>query len=417
MSSSNPQGLQHLLRSGGAPLMAIGLLGRLPTAMTPMLLLVAIPLAGGSLTQAGAGVGVSALGTALSGLAVGLLIDRFGARPVVVLAVIIQAIALLGVAAQFRNLDDASLLLPLAFLVGVSNPAIGALARAEWVRRSDAGELNPAAVRSAMAWEASSSEAAFVFGPVVASLLLSLIDPRTALIAVALSGVAVHLEFVRQVPLRAARSVGVTQRCLIRSFSSVFTAQFHQRPGVVAMAALLIATAVGLVFGSVQASLNAIFAGLGVPALVGPVYAIMGAGSIVGGLVWAQMPDRLRGPWVVLSAGVVFVCVGAVVVNSTALGIAASGVVCAVVGLWLSPVLAEAYHQGRVAVSARFKVTMMTVFAGGTSVGVGVGAPLASALSATGEAQSGFLGLAVAGVVFILGGGLLLVQARGRSQP
>lgn len=170
MSSSNPQGLQHLLRSGGAPLMAIGLLGRLPTAMTPMLLLVAIPLAGGSLTQAGAGVGVSALGTALSGLAVGLLIDRFGARPVVVLAVIIQAIALLGVAAQFRNLDDASLLLPLAFLVGVSNPAIGALARAEWVRRSDAGELNPAAVRSAMAWEASSSEAAFVFGPVVASV-------------------------------------------------------------------------------------------------------------------------------------------------------------------------------------------------------------------------------------------------------
>lgn len=182
------------------------------------------------------------------------------------------------------------------------------------------------------------------------------------------------------------------------------------------MAALMIAAAVGLVFGSVQASLNAIFAGLGAPALVGPVYAIMGAGSIVGGLVWAQIPDRFRGPWVVLIAGLVFVCVGAVVVNSTAIGIAASCVVCAAVGLWLSPVLAEAYHQGRVAVSARFKVTMMTVFAGGTSVGVGVGAPLASGLSATGEAESGLLGLAVAGVVFILGGGVLLVQARGRSQ-
>lgn len=221
MSSSNPQGLLRLLRSGGAPLMVIGLLGRLPTAMTPMLLLVAIPLAGGSLTQAGAAVGVSALGTAVSGFAVGLLIDRFGARPIVIMATVIQGSALLGVAAQFRNLDDAPFVLLLAFLVGVSNPVIGALARAEWVRRSDEGELNPAAVRSAMAWEASSSEAAFVFGPVVASLVLSLIDPRIALIAVALCGVVVHLEFVRQIPLRAAHSKGATQRGLVRSFRSV----------------------------------------------------------------------------------------------------------------------------------------------------------------------------------------------------
>ena len=416
MSSSNSQGLLHLLRSGGAPLMIIGLLGRLPTAMTPMLLLVAIPLAGGSLTQAGSAVGVSALGTAVSGFAVGLLIDRFGARPIVVLAAVIHGSALLGVAVQFRNLDDAPLILPLAFLVGVSNPAIGALARAEWVRRSDAGELNPSAVRSALAWEASSSEAAFVFGPVVASLLLSVIEPRVALIAVAMSGFVVHLEFVRQVPLRATGSVGASATGQDTAFRSVFTAEVLRRPGVVAMAALLVAAAVGFVFGSVQASLNAVFVGLGVPALVGPVYGIMGAGSIIGGLVWAQIPDRYRGPWVVLSAGMVFVGVGAAVVNSTAMGIAASCVVCAAVGLWLSPVLAEAYHQGRVAVSARVKVTMMTVFAGGTSVGVGVGAPLSSSLSVAGDSQSGFLGLAVAGVVFILGGGVLVRQSRGRSR-
>ncbi|NDK32448.1 hypothetical protein FH975_11835 [Nesterenkonia sp. Hz 6-5] len=101
-------------------------------------------------------------------------------------------------------------------------------------------------------------------------------------------------------------------------------------------------------------------------------------------------------------------------VHSTTLGIAASCVVCSVVGLWLSPVLAEAYHQVRVAVSARFKVTMMTVFAGGTSVGVGFGAPLGTSLSAAGDPQWGFLGLVAAGVVFILAGVILLKLTLGR---
>jgi len=53
MPASDAQSLLHLLRAGGAPLMIFGLLARLPTAMAPMLLLVAIPLGGGSLLQAG----------------------------------------------------------------------------------------------------------------------------------------------------------------------------------------------------------------------------------------------------------------------------------------------------------------------------------------------------------------------------
>ncbi|NDK32031.1 MFS transporter, partial [Nesterenkonia haasae] len=288
MSSSSSQGLLYLLRSGGAPLMLIGLIGRLPTAMIPMLLLVAIPLAGGSQTQAGSAVGISALGTAVSGFAVGLLIDRFGARPVVLMAAIIQGSALLGLAAQFSNLDDVPFMLPLAFLVGVSNPAIGALAKAEWVRRTEVGELDPAAVRSALAWEASSSEASFVLGPVVASLLLGVIEPRMALVTVAVTGFVVHLEFVRQVPLRTTGSPGASINDQQAASRSVFSTEHLRRPGMVVMAALLVAMAVGLVFGSVQASLNAVFAGLGVPALVGPVYGIMGVGSIIGGLVWAQ---------------------------------------------------------------------------------------------------------------------------------
>lgn len=142
MPASDTQGLLHLLRAGGAPLMIFGLLGRLPTAMAPMLLLVAIPVGGGSLVQAGSAVGLSALGTAASGAAVGLLVDRLGARPVVGAIAAVQSAALLGLAAQFGNLNDSPLLLPLAFVVGLCNPSIGSLARAAWIRRVETGDLS-----------------------------------------------------------------------------------------------------------------------------------------------------------------------------------------------------------------------------------------------------------------------------------
>lgn len=51
---------------------------------------------------------------------------------------------------------------------------------------------------------------------------------------------------------------------------------------------------------------------------------------------------------------------------------------------------------------------MMTVMASGTSVGVGVSAPVASNLSVAYGAQAGFLVLIVAGAGFLIGGGYIL---------
>lgn len=410
MPTSDTQGILHLLRSGGAPLMIFGLLGRLPTAMTPMLLLVAIPIGGGSLVQAGSAVGVSALGTATSGAAVGLLVDRFGARPVVGAIAAVQSAALLGVAAQFGNLNDSPLLLPLAFVVGVSNPAIGSLARAAWVRRSDAGELDGPASRSAMAWEAASDEAGFVVAPVVASLLLAVIEPRAALIGLALAGLGVHLGFVRAVPLHVP-AVGAIRRGIRETgLKSVFEPRAGRRPILLAVAALLIVFGVGVVFGSTQASVNSLFADLGVPTLVGVIYGLVGVGSIVGGIAWAQTRDARRGMWIVLVGGAALAVAGVLAVGWPSMGIVATGILCAFVGLWLSPVLAEAYSQGRGAVTGRFQVTLMTVLASGTSVGVGVGAPLASSLSAGHGPQAGFLGLVIAGAAFLAGGSYIILR-------
>lgn len=410
MSSSDAQGVLNLLRSGGAPLMIFGLLGRLPTAMTPMLLLVAIPIGGGSHVLAGSAVGVSALGTAASGAVVGLAVDRYGARPVVGVVAALQSTALLGLAAQFGNLGESPLVLPLAFVVGVSNPAIGSLARTAWVRRSDAGDLGGPASRSAMAWEAASDEAGFVIAPVVASLLLAAVEPRAALAGLAVVGLAVHLAFVRVVPLRvpAVRALGRGVR--EARYGSVFDPLAGRRPVLLAVAALLIVTGVGIVFGSTQATVSSLFASLGVPTLVGVIYGLVGVGSIVGGIAWAQTPDSRRGLWIVLVAGAALTIAGAVTVDVLSMDIAATGILCAFIGLWLAPVLAEAYSQGRQAVTGRFQVTLMTVLASGTSVGVGLGAPLASSVSAAHGPQTGFLGLVIAGAAFLLGGGYIIAR-------
>ncbi|RRR19964.1 hypothetical protein DS079_00705 [Brachybacterium paraconglomeratum] len=410
MPASDTQGLLHLLRAGGAPLMIFGLLGRLPTAMAPMLLLVAIPVGGGSLVQAGSAVGLSALGTAASGAAVGLLVDRLGARPVVGAIAAVQSAALLGLAAQFGNLNDSPLLLPLAFVVGLCNPSIGSLARAAWIRRVETGELDGPGSRSAMAWEAASDEAGFVIAPVIASSLLVAIEPRAALVGLAGVGLVVHLGFVRLVPLRVVTIGGSRRGIGGEGLEPVFPAHAGQRPVLLALAAILIAISVGLVFGATQATVNSLFAVLGVPAMVGVIYGLVGIGSIAGGVVWAQTPDRLRGTWIIVAAGAALVALGALAIGWPSMGIVATGVLCAFVGLWLSPVLAEAYGRARRVVSNRFQVTMMTVLASGTSVGVGVSAPLASNLSVTYGAQRGFLVLIVAGAGFLIGGGYILLR-------
>lgn len=390
--------------------MIVGLLGRLPTAMAPMLLLVAIPVGGGSLVQAGSAVGLSALGTAASGAAVGLLADRFGARPVVGVIAAVQSAALLALAVQFGNLNDSPLLLPLAFVVGLCNPAIGSLARAAWIRRVDIGDLDGPTCRSAMAWEAASDEAGFVIAPVLASSLLVAIEPRAALVGLAGVGLVVHLGFVRFVPLRVVTLGGHRRGIEGAGLKSAFPAHAGQRPVLLAVAAILIAISVGLVFGATQATVNSLFADLGAPSMVGVIYGLVGIGSIAGGVVWAQTPDRLRGTWIVVAAGAALAAAGALAMAGPSMGIVATGVLCAFVGLWLSPVLAEAYGRARRAVSSRFQVTMMTVLASGTSVGVGVSAPLASSLSVTYGPQMGFLVLIVAGAGFLAGGGYILFR-------
>lgn len=407
MSQSNRSGILHLARSGGFPLMVIGLLARFPTAMTPMLLLVAIPVGGGSLVQGGAAVGLSALGTAASGLILGLLVDRFGARPVVAFTATAQSLSLVAMAAQFGQLDQSSLLLPLAFVVGLSNPRIGALARAEWMRRNRIGDLDTPASRSAMAWEASSSEAAFVVGPVLASLLLIVVSPSTSLLGLAVVGLLLHLDFARRVPLPPAASPHSSVSSDAQPPKSFFDKVTCRRPAVVALAALAISTSVGLVFGASQASVNAVLAEIGLPSLVGAIYGLLGIGSILGGLVWAQIPDHLRGPWVALASGAALLFLGVMAGNYLSLGIVSAGVICALTGIWLSPVLAESYNRARNAVTDKYQVTMVTMLTSGTSVGIGAGAPFASWLSTHLGSQAGFLSLAAAGVFFIIGGGLL----------
>jgi predicted MFS family arabinose efflux permease len=258
-----------------------------------------------------------------------------------------------------------------------------------------------------MAWEAASDEAGFVIAPVIVSLLLTAISPHAALVGLALAGFLLHLGFVRLIPLGVTSGEGIRRGA---SLTTVFNVRAGRRPALRAAAALLVVTGVGLVFGATQATVNALFSALDVPSMVGVAYGLVGVGSIVGGVVWAQTPDRRRGTWVVLVAGAALAVAGALAMGGPSMGVGATTILCAFVGIWLAPVLAEAYSQARTAVSSSFEVTMMTVLASGTSVGVGVGAPLASSLSSEWGSQAGFAGLVVAGTALLAGGGCIVLS-------
>ena len=353
--------LRTLAASVGIGYFAIALIARLPYAMIVVGVLTMVVDARGSLAVGGLTSAMVGLGTIATGPLIGAAADRWGQRPVLLLAALVQSAVLVALVTVAYGDTPEGLLLLVSALAGATAPQVSPMSRARLVgaigRMRLAGGARGRLQESTMGYESAVDEIVFVFGPVLVGVVAIAATPAAPVLAAA----GLTLVFVTAFALHpTARTAGYADGAAERE-----PARSIARPGILLAAGGTFAT--GLFFGSMLTSLTAFADEGGFPEQTGILYGIMGIGSAILALAVGILPRRFPLPWRWIAFTAVLV-VGAVLAAG-ATGAVSMGWALALAGCGIGPTLATLYALAAARSPRGREATVMAVL--GSSVVVG----------------------------------------------
>jgi predicted MFS family arabinose efflux permease len=383
-----------LRHPGVLRLLICNVLARVPTAASGVLLVVHGHAVTGSYAAAGVVAAANGLATAVGAPALGGLVDRRGQTGVLVGSGLACGGALVAIALLPRGAPVSALVL-LAAVAGATQPPLGACLRTLWSQTLDD---DAHLVRSAFALEAAALELTYISGPLGFLTLAALTSTRVAVAGVGAMLAAGTVAFAAQGASRGWRPEphGDTARRSALRASGVQTIA-----GVMAM--------VGVMLGGVEVAVAAATNAADHPAATGPLLALWGIGSLLGGVAAARSggPHGTRGLVLVL---LVLAVTHAVLAFGAS--IALLGALLVLAGVGIAPVFgAISVLTGRLALPG----TTTEAFAWTTTAlatGVALGAALTGAIVDAGGAAPAF---AVAGSASLLAAAVAATRASSLS--
>jgi MFS family permease len=284
-SSASLADYRTVLTSPGAAAPALAsAVGRLPIAMFGLATLLYVQRASGSFGAAGlVSAGILA-GESLGAVVQGRVMDRRGTtRPLLLLAVLFGlAVALFTTAVEADQ--PLPVLVALALVAGLVQPALPGASRALWADLVPRGRLRDAA----FGYEAISLEVFFILGPAIAAFLVLAPWPGTGLVVAAGAMVAGSVGFALTPTVRARPSV-LTHAGPPGSIApSVGLLGALSQPGMrtVALASL----GFGLVVGGVEVGVPAVTAAAGSAAAGGLLLSAWSVTSVLAGVLYGLRP-------------------------------------------------------------------------------------------------------------------------------
>ena len=251
-------------------------LGRLPIAMFGLATLLYVQRMSGSFAAAGLVTAGALAGVSLGSVAQGRLMDRVGpTRPLLALTALFAVTVAALITAVEMDLP-LPLLVLLALVSGLAQPALPSASRALWGVLLPPGRSRDAAYT----YEAISLEVFFIIGPAFAVFLVLAPWPGTGLAVAALAMVVGALGFALSRPVRNQRAnpagpslglLGALGRPAMRT---------------VAIASL----GFGVVVGTVEVGVPAVTAAAGTPALGGVLISAWSVTSVLAGLLYSLRP-------------------------------------------------------------------------------------------------------------------------------
>ena len=397
----------------GRAFLPLGLFARLPLAMLTVGTLTLVTSASGSYALGGMAAGAVGIGSALGAPVLGALADRRGQRPVLLLAALLNSIAvvalILAVGGTAESPGIPAAVLAAAFLSGASCPQVGPLARVRWMALAARGPGKDQArdLDTALSYESTADEVTFVLGPALVGILASLLAPWLPLaVAVALTITLVPAFAVH----RTHRAVPASRPARGNQVPAGSRSRAGRLPAVVAVPVLAM-VCMGTFFGSTQTALSSFSAGFAGSEAAGLLYAVMGLSSAVAALSVAYWPQRF-GParrWVLCAALMAALSLLLLLPTSMPAMVAA----LLILGLPVGPVMVTVFAVGGTIAPAGRLSTVMTALASGIVAGTALGSSLGGQLAESqGYAAAFLVPVCAASTLALLGAGAAVVLRR-----
>jgi MFS family permease len=428
-----PGRFARLPELAGPGFLPLGLFARLPLAMLTVGTLTLVTAVSHSYAIGGMAAGAVGIGSALGAPVLGSLADRAGQRIVLVVAAIVNTLAVAGLLAAayltpgYESAADAIAVLVAAFLAGASCPQVGPMARVRWMALTTRN-LSPAAgsggrsvaanradLDTALSYEGTADEITFVLGPALVGVLASIVAPWLPLALAAVMTItlvpafAVHPSQQAVVPAPRKARTGVVPAA--GQNGGAKPQRRNRWAGAVVAVPVLAMVCMGTFFGATQNALSAFSAQYATAEIAGLLYAVMGMSSAVAALSVAFWPQRfsLAARWV---AAALAMSVLSLLLLLPA-GIWPMVLVLLVLGIPVGPVMVTVFSIGGLVAPAGRMATVMTALASGIVAGTALGSYLAGQLAQTQGSGAAFVvSMGAAAGLFMLGVVTFLVMKR-----
>lgn len=411
-----PGRFSRLPQLAGRSFIPLGLFARLPLAMLTVGTLTLVTSVSGSFAAGGTAAGAVGIGSALGAPVLGSLADKRGQRPVLVVAALLNTMAVLALvliaSAAAASGAFSIAVLAIAFASGATCPQVGPLARVRWMaltanaEGSAATSVSARDLDTALSYESTADEVTFVLGPALVGILASLVSPWLPLALAAAMTITLVPAFAFHPTHRAVPAAGS------RKPGGKGAGSPARLPWAVALPVFAM-VCMGTFFGSTQAALSAFSAGLAGTEIAGLLYAVMGLSSAVAALSVAYWPRRagLSLRWVLCALLMAALALLLPVPSSLPM----MALVLLVLGLPVGPVMVTVFAVGgRVAPAGRLG-TVMTALASGIVAGTAVGSSVGGQLAQLDGYQAAFLVPFCAAVALSLLGAAAAVVLRRRA--
>jgi MFS family permease len=382
-----------LRRPGVLALLTLNVLSRIAPAGAGVLLVVHTHALTDSYAAAGAVAAASALTLALAAPLLGGIVDRRGQTGVLVVSGAVSGGAYVALA-LLPSVAPTVAIAAIAAVAGGSQPPLGACLRTLWPDLLDHDEE---AVNAAFALEAAVLELTYIAGPLGFLTLAALASSRVSVGVLGVMVVIGTIAFALRPESRAWRphdhgDPDASPRAARSALSS---------PGVRMVVAIM--AIVGVLVAAVEVAVAAATHDAGAPGATGPLLALWGLGSLLGGVVVARAGGVRSVPLLLVALAVSH---GALALGASALVVL--GALLVVAGAFIAPAFgAMSALTARVAPTG----TATEAFAWTTTAlgaGVAVGAAIAGVVVDAGGPAVAF---AVAGALTLPAAAVAVVSA------
>jgi MFS family permease len=264
-----------------------GLVARLPISMAGLGIVLLVEGATGSYGTAGSVSAAYMVTNAVLAILQGRLLDRFGQGRVLAVAGTVFGAATSVLVWSVEAGWPLTTAYVAAAVAGGSLPQIGSAVRARWAHVLE----RPAQVQTAYALEAVFDEVVFILGPILVTVLATLVDPVLGLAVAAVAGSLGAWGFAAQ---RATAPPAHRQRPAEETTAAL--------PWRTLVPLTVVSACLGVLFGAAEVTTVAFADEQGAPAWAGGLLALWALGSLFSGVVTGTVSWR-RGPAYRLKVG------------------------------------------------------------------------------------------------------------------